>query len=448
MITAIDTVTVREARPDEFDAVGRLTAQGFGQNAVEVEKDPGERSARLNFLLDAADRAAEGTLLVAFRGEGDGATLVGTVTLYPPGSENARQARGNEAEVRLLAVAPEERGRGTGTLLMEEAARIARGWGTDALVLDTGPQSQRAQRLYERLGYERDLDREYQRSGDGRWLRVFRLPFEQPDRYAALVHRWRREHEAWRTTPDGFFALTAVHWLTEGAQQIPDLPGTWTTRGADVQVALPEGVGLVVDGVEHDGTYRFGEIHASKGVLARLDGRLLEIANRSGRALLRVRDAQSSLLTSYTHTPAYEPDPSWRIPGRLVPWEDGVRVIDLAATVPDVTHRLLSPGRLVFWRNGGWHQLLALQWGADATDLFILFGDETNAAETWADRRLLVPIPRIDGRVIIDFNFAVNLPCRYTEFGTCPTAPSENRLALAVTAGERRYPVPGTPTAA
>jgi uncharacterized protein (DUF1684 family) len=31
----------------------------------------------------------------------------------------------------------------------------------------------------------------------------------------------------------------------------------------------------------------------------------------------------------------------------------------------------------------------------------------------------------------------VNLPCAYTEFATCPLPPAENRLAIAVEAGEK-----------
>jgi len=40
------------------------------------------------------------------------------------------------------------------------------------------------------------------------------------------------------------------------------------------------------------------------------------------------------------------------------------------------------------------------------------------------------------GAVTLDFNRAVNLPCAYTEFATCPLPPPENRLPVAVEAGE------------
>ena len=38
---------------------------------------------------------------------------------------------------------------------------------------------------------------------------------------------------------------------------------------------------------------------------------------------------------------------------------------------------------------------------------------------------------------MLDFNRAVNLPCAYTELATCPLPPAENRLPVAVEAGEK-----------
>jgi uncharacterized protein (DUF1684 family) len=50
-----------------------------------------------------------------------------------------------------------------------------------------------------------------------------------------------------------------------------------------------------------------------------------------------------------------------------------------------------------------------------------------------------VDAPDEDGWVILDFNKAYNPPCVFTEFATCPLPPSQSRLALAVTAGEKKF---------
>ena len=52
---------------------------------------------------------------------------------------------------------------------------------------------------------------------------------------------------------------------------------------------------------------------------------------------------------------------------------------------------------------------------------------------------LYVPRPGADGRVQVDFNRAYNPPCAFTAFATCPLPPPENRLDLAITAGEKAY---------
>jgi uncharacterized protein len=44
-----------------------------------------------------------------------------------------------------------------------------------------------------------------------------------------------------------------------------------------------------------------------------------------------------------------------------------------------------------------------------------------------------------DGKVVIDFNKAYNPPCAFTPYATCPLAPPENRLGVAVRAGEKKY---------
>ena len=42
-----------------------------------------------------------------------------------------------------------------------------------------------------------------------------------------------------------------------------------------------------------------------------------------------------------------------------------------------------------------------------------------------------------DGTVVLDFNMAYNPPCAVTPYATCPIAPKENRLAVAIPAGEK-----------
>jgi uncharacterized protein (DUF1684 family) len=47
--------------------------------------------------------------------------------------------------------------------------------------------------------------------------------------------------------------------------------------------------------------------------------------------------------------------------------------------------------------------------------------------------------PSADGRVTLDFNRAYNPPCAYNPYTTCPVPPPQNRLKVAIRAGERTY---------
>jgi uncharacterized protein (DUF1684 family) len=54
------------------------------------------------------------------------------------------------------------------------------------------------------------------------------------------------------------------------------------------------------------------------------------------------------------------------------------------------------------------------------------------------ERFLGAGLPR-DGEVVLDFNKAYNPPCAFTPYATCPLPPQENRLAVAIAAGEKTY---------
>lgn len=92
----------------------------------------------------------------------DGESVLATLTLADWTSPLSQVAREGEAEVRLFAVSPRERGRGVGGLLLAECIRRARlpPYSAGALVLWTQPGMRAAQSLYERLGFRRVPERD------------------------------------------------------------------------------------------------------------------------------------------------------------------------------------------------------------------------------------------------------------------------------------------------
>ncbi|MGD9935104.1 MAG: GNAT family N-acetyltransferase [Dehalococcoidia bacterium] len=153
-------LVVRPAVATDALDLGRLIA------SVYLEEGWSPESARPR-LGDGAWVMAQGHALVAVAEGG----LVGAVLLVLPGQPGRQVAHADEAEVRLLAVSPAARGLGAGEALMRHLLEAAEAAGFSRIVLSTQPGMLAAQRLYERLGFERRAARDWDRpSGSARML--------------------------------------------------------------------------------------------------------------------------------------------------------------------------------------------------------------------------------------------------------------------------------------
>jgi len=94
---------------------------------------------------------AAGTMLVA----GPPGAALGVVVLVAPKTSGMAVARGEEAELCLLAVSSLERRKGTGRALVERCTDLARERDWPAIALWSRPYQAAAHRLYESLGYRR-----------------------------------------------------------------------------------------------------------------------------------------------------------------------------------------------------------------------------------------------------------------------------------------------------
>ena len=101
----------------------------------------------------------------------------------------------------------------------------------------------------------------------------------------------------------------------------------------------------------------------------------------------------------------------------------------------------LSPvyGYAEFERDGKVYRLLGLG-DENSGSLWFLFADRTSGRETYGAGRYLYSdgMPE-NGKLVIDFNKAYIPPCAFSDYATCPLPPHQNRLDLAVTAGEKDY---------
>ncbi|MEU5261323.1 GNAT family N-acetyltransferase [Amycolatopsis sp. NPDC021455] len=147
-------VEIRPPRPEEYAAAGEVTVRAY---AVD-----GHLVAGIGYdveLRDVARRVRQAEVLVAVDETGE---VLGTVTVVRPESDYAEVSRPGELEFRMLAVAPSARGRGIGEALTRAVLDRARALGAHRVVLSSQEGMRSAHRLYERLGFTRLAERDWQ----------------------------------------------------------------------------------------------------------------------------------------------------------------------------------------------------------------------------------------------------------------------------------------------
>jgi len=95
-------------------------------------------------------------------------------------------------------------------------------------------------------------------------------------------------------------------------------------------------------------------------------------------------------------------------------------------------------GQFSFEINGGSATLQVYQ-DPDGEYFFLPFVDATAPEETYGAGRYLDIEQNHDGTFTIDFNYAYNPYCAYSDKWSCPIPPQENRLKVRIEAGEMKF---------
>lgn len=109
------------------------------------------------------------------------------------------------------------------------------------------------------------------------------------------------------------------------------------------------------------------------------------------------------------------------------------QVIEMQTSTGD-TQRHTRYGRIRFSVEG---QSVELTIYRDAHGYFLPFVDSLAGVETYGAGRYLEPQPLGKNKVLVDFNYAYNPYCAYNDRFSCPLTPWENRLKVAIRAGEK-----------
>jgi hypothetical protein len=272
-----------------------------------------------------------------------------------------------------------------------------------------------------------------------------------PAGYEQEVAAWHRERIAGLKREGGWLSLVGLFWLDEGENRFgssagnkvifpegsaPAVAGTFERHGKEVRVHAAPGAALTHDGQPVTDLVLTSGDDSARPVELALGSLRFFIIQRGDRVGVRVKDSKSPTLAAFKDIDTYPARPAWRFDARFEPYDPPKKL-----SIPNVLGQVEespSKGAVVFEKDGRTYRLDALADDKDGS-LFIIFGDTTNGHETYGAGRFLDTAAPRDGKVVVDFNKAYNPPCAFTAFATCPLPPKDNKLALRVEAGEKKY---------
>jgi hypothetical protein len=242
--------------------------------------------------------------------------------------------------------------------------------------------------------------------------------------------QWRADRAAALKADGGWLSLSGLFWLHEGSNPFGKDPSN--------EIALP-------DGPAHVGAFQF---HNGKVTLAGKDikpdtddpsvqvGRAkLYAIKRGDKYGIRVKDPESDARLHFRGLDYFPVNETFRVTAQWVAEPRDLPILNvLGQTQPQP-----SPGYAVFHIHGHEYRLRPYIEEPGAKQLFYVFKDQTAGKETYGAGRFFYTDFPHDGKVVVDFNKAYNPPCVFTPYATCPLPPAENRLAVRIEAGEKRY---------
>ena len=270
------------------------------------------------------------------------------------------------------------------------------------------------------------------------------------DDYTRRIEAWREQRLERLKAPGGWLSLVGLDWLKPGTSRIgsasdndiviakaPAHLGSVEWKGDNVTITLNEGSGATIDGTTRTRAELLDDAHEQPTVIAFGSVNFYLIDRAGGKKGLRIKDSEATTRTGFLGIDAYPLDPGWRIEAKWVAF-DPPHTLEIPNVIGTLD-KMPVPGKAIFERDGKTFELLPVLETDDADELFFIIADKTSGKETYGAARFIYAAMPKDGKVVIDFNKAYNPPCAFTAFATCPLAPPENRLGIAVTAGEKKF---------
>ena len=267
--------------------------------------------------------------------------------------------------------------------------------------------------------------------------------------YRREIENWRKERIERLQSPAGWLTLAGLFWLAEGANSFgsagsndivfpdpaPARVGVFELENGTEQVTIAPDVKVLCEGQPVSRLLLQSDLNGNPTILTwgALSWYLID---RQGRQAIRLKNNNSPELKNFTGIAYFPIELNWKVPARLERFDPPrkIRVPNILGGVSEET----CPGELLFDIGGQAATLTTIEDGTES--LLVIFADGTSGRETYGGGRFLrVALPDTSGMTIVDFNKAYNPPCAFTPYATCSLPPEQNRLAIAVTAGEKSY---------
>jgi hypothetical protein len=267
------------------------------------------------------------------------------------------------------------------------------------------------------------------------------------EEWVKSVNAWRAKHETdyrrdWAT-------IAGLHFLEPGPYSI----GSDKKNEIVLPERVPASVGRVVVA---DGWVRY---EPAPGVTPSQNGKPLtgtvvlkepgkdaadEVAiadvkfavHESGpRLSLRVWDPDGKQAREFAGFDWFPIDPTYRVVARFI--ADAKPMSMKVMNTYGDADVMQSEGVVEFTLNGETVRLRPFT--TRPKRFYFVFRDASSGHETYETARFLYSDLKDDGTTVLDFNQAYNPPCAFNSYTTCPIPLKENRLAVKILAGEKKY---------
>ena len=267
--------------------------------------------------------------------------------------------------------------------------------------------------------------------------------------HSAIVD-WRQKRHQRLASDTGWLTLVGLEWLQEGENRIgkgqgndinlaggPDYWGTVVLEQGVLKFIRAPGDNVTVDGAFPAEVSMVSDAEGEP-TLVQSDNLSFYPIFRESYAL-RVKDSQAAARVQFEGVDNYDVQGDWRINGRFIRGEEG-QTIEIGNVLGQLYPSPVA-GMFEFEREGKTYRLITMI-EEDSESVWVIFADRTNGHGSYGAGRFVYSdgMPE-NGRLVVDFNKAYNPPCAFNDYSTCPLPPQQNRLNLAVTAGEKDYHV-------